>query len=117
MSATDAVTIARYSTRGDLGHILRTMFGDTEVSLFRISSDLAYVFADAIEIADECARSDIECNCGLTPTTAPGYYDSTDHDPEDTDNIIQALRYLDARGLVERHPQHVHLVRFPKVTP
>lgn len=78
-----------------------------------IATDAAYMLADAVEIADSCARADIECN---VHGYDDGWHDTTNHDPEDTDAIVQALRYLGARGLIEHHPEHGHLVRFPKVT-
>lgn len=72
------------------------------------------LLADAIEIADSCARSDIECNL---PGDETGCYDTTatkeDHDAW----LAQSLRYLEARGLIERSPHARHIVRFPKVTP
>jgi hypothetical protein len=75
------------------------------------------MMADAIEIADSCARSDIECNCGLHyEWTADGvsvkWYDTTRIDAEDGPHLEQALRYLDARGRINHHPEQPHLVNF-----
>lgn len=66
----------------------------------------AFAVADAIEIADSCARSDIESNCDRFEEDGERYYDPSDMDPLDdwaVKAIGQAVRYLEARGLIERH--------------
>jgi hypothetical protein len=73
------------------------------------------VFADALEIADSCARSDIECNCECSGKGAARWYRALpdpDISPEENEWLPQALRYLTARGLIERHPDNPDLVRF-----
>lgn len=68
---------------------------------------------DAIEIADSCARSDIECSCKWTDTTPARWYDTaSDRDPEILATIAQVVRYLEARGQIERNAEKPHLVRF-----
>lgn len=55
------------------------------------------MLADAIEIADSCARADIECEC--LGNHAEGYDLST---AEAGEMVGQSVRYLMARGLIER---------------
>lgn len=88
--------------------------------------ELGAMIADAITIADSCARADIECNCHISEigderwhdtgvlATIHGYQAIGDADPETASMIRLALRYLDARGLVIRHPGKRELVRFPE---
>lgn len=60
------------------------------------------VLADALEIADDCARSDIECNCPCWDGEGSDrHYDTTPREdvaPEENESIAQAVRYLTARG-------------------
>ena len=64
------------------------------------------MLADAIEIADSCARSDIECHCRGDFERG---YDLASAEPEDSEMLVQAVRYLTARGLIERDGE---IVRF-----
>lgn len=74
-----------------------------------------HMLADAMEIADSCARADIESSC-----TARGdgddyrnwWWDTSSADAEDEEMIALSLRYLEARGLIERNPTDAPLVRF-----
>jgi hypothetical protein len=81
-----------------------------------ISQAEASVVVDAIEIADSCARADIECN--VQPVFLDGndetWYDLDHVDPEycdDSGPIHQAVRYLEARGLLDRHPKNPRHVK------
>ena len=68
------------------------------------------IAALAYEIADSCARSDIECNC---PRKWGRWYDTTEVDERgDQECVARALRYLDARGLVKHHADAPALVNF-----
>ena len=64
------------------------------------------MLADAVEIADSCARSNIECEC--KGSFEDGYDLASADYPE---ALEQAVRYLLARGLIERHPEWPDLVR------
>ena len=69
----------------------------------------------ATELADEVAQSDIECNCVAAECAGADWYDTGAEIPDDPavrQGIEKALRYLDLRGLVTRHPEDSHLVRF-----
>ena len=56
-------------------------------------------------IACEAARSDIECNCQMVEFGPPSWYDLISATPEiRADWIDRAVTYLDARGLLLRHP-------------
>lgn len=71
------------------------------------------MLADAVEIADSCARADIESRL-LCADDNPQWWDTSTASEEDREMIGQAVRYLTARGLIERHPERVELVRFNK---
>ena len=71
------------------------------------------MLADAVEIADSCARADIECHCRVVDTDDDlRWYDTHVGAIEEWEAIAQAERYLTARGLIERHPEHGEWVRF-----
>lgn len=75
----------------------------------------APMIADALEIADSCARADIESYCKATGEGADyreWSWDTSTADEDDSEAIAQALRYLDARGLIERDTNRPELVRF-----
>ena len=89
-----------------------------------IPASCGEMLADAIEIADSCARSDIEC---FAYSPGDGWYDTTrvlsrETKPRDSvadkqaaaydlSAVEQAVRYLLARGLIERHPERPDWVR------
>lgn len=80
------------------------------------------VIADALEIADSCARADIESYCPSKRGAVPGerWYD-TDDGTVDDEAISQCIRYLEARGLLMRDPNDPRIVSFraapqPEVT-
>lgn len=93
---------------------LRTCIEQGAKALIVDAADMP-LLADAMEIADSCARADIESCC-----TARGdgddyrnwWWDTSSADTEDETMIAQALRYCEARGLIERHPTDAPLVRF-----
>ncbi len=67
------------------------------------------------EIAYSSARSDIECYCtsenvgGVTPLW---WYDITSAESdEEQEWVTMAVRYLELRGLLLRHPENATLVR------
>jgi len=63
--------------------------------------DDALVLADALEIADYCARADIECNCPWVGLGPDRQYDTTpreDVSPEENAMVAHSVRYLMARG-------------------
>lgn len=70
----------------------------------------------ATEIADESARSDVECRCAFDRIGQHTWYDteSTEvlHGPDEADIVATALRYLRLRGHVVTHPTQPNLVRF-----
>jgi hypothetical protein len=68
------------------------------------------IVAMAYELADSAARSDIECHTYLNwqhwhDTEVLKYLD-------DRKVVDFAVRYLDARGLIERRPDNPMLIRF-----
>jgi hypothetical protein len=79
------------------------------------------LIAQAFQIADSAARSDIECYCQLVRLEplpngrTRSWYDTADLDElyprEDLDN---ALRYLEQRGQLIRDPQQPAHVAFPR---
>ena len=71
--------------------------------------------ADAVEIADSAARSDIECNCEWESTNNVRWHDTKNvciNPDEPFDFLKRAVRYLTARYLIERKVGDEHLVRF-----
>lgn len=73
----------------------------------------ARMLADAIEIADSCARADIESFCAHVDDVLTGlWWNTNDTGPEEKEMVAVALRYVEARGLIEHHPQRPELVRF-----
>ena len=69
----------------------------------------------ATELADAVARSAIECECQAVIADGKQWYDSADDCDEAHEvrqGITKALRYLDLRGTMQRHPTQPALVRF-----
>lgn len=73
------------------------------------------VHALAHELAYDLARSDIECHCSSYDCR---WYDTSsvrDLDPETAETVVgwveRAVRYLDLRGLLRRHPDNPAVVR------
>lgn len=57
------------------------------------------------QLAYSAARSDIETLCCPEGEWADGWHDpTTATDEDDQADVDRALRYLDLRGLIERHP-------------
>lgn len=67
----------------------------------------------AAEIADESSRSDLACFCTFTVTNGEKWYDTTDTGFAEhmRESVDKALRYLDLRGHITRHPHNPQLVR------
>jgi hypothetical protein len=66
------------------------------------------------KIADDAARSDIECN--LDGSIHSGrhhgwWYTADEIDPERREMIEDAITYLELRGLLKRHPENPSLIR------
>ena len=64
----------------------------------------------AQELADEAARSDM-LDCMTEFAAFHDWYVTEDLDPEDEQWVARAVRYLELRGLLIRHPERPHLVR------
>lgn len=60
-------------------------------------------------IADRAAIADIETYCRRRHDGQGWLYDTTDCDPETRDWITEAVDYLNARGLLERHANEVRI--------
>jgi hypothetical protein len=82
-----------------------------------LSAELAPVLADALEIADDGARSTVEIEFVDLLIGDMRWYDTKTADPDNAEWITQAVRYLEARGLIERRPGEEHLVRMLEVPP
>jgi hypothetical protein len=66
-------------------------------------------------IADQCARADVESYCTRRYFSSGWYYDTADlrmGDPFEQDAVPRAVRYLDLRDALVRHPTQPALVRF-----
>lgn len=56
-------------------------------------------------LAYSAARSDIECHCmPIGDTVRDGWHDPASAQEDDHELVATAIRYLDLRGLIERHP-------------
>lgn len=56
-------------------------------------------------LAYSAARSDVECCCHQEGEWTDGWYDPSSATlEEDREAVATAIRYLDLRGLIERHP-------------
>jgi hypothetical protein len=67
----------------------------------------------ALQIADECARSDIETECNARDIDGHRWYDTQDIDADTAHLgwVARAANYLRMRGQLETHPTSTHLVR------
>ena len=66
------------------------------------------------ELACGAARADIERHCQREHHSGQYYgpwYNEKPKDPDDSERVARAVRYLDLRGLLIRHPKESHLVR------
>ena len=77
----------------------------------RFGGEYAPMLADAIEIADSCARADIECGVPHEGELPGAWYDLSKVAEADQEMIGLSVRYLTRRGLLERHPEHETWVR------
>lgn len=55
----------------------------------------------ALELADECARSDIETHC---PRDSNRWCDTSPKNSTDAERVARALRYLDLRAKTPGYP-------------
>ena len=71
------------------------------------------VLIDALEIADSCARSDIESFCGpiVNAKWQQEWWNVQEAGADEREMVDRAVRYLEARGLLERKDGEPHLVR------
>ncbi len=68
---------------------------------------------DAFQIADGCARADIECQCLPVSGTLPTeWWDTATADKDSAEAVALSIRYLEARGRLIRKPGEPHLVSF-----
>lgn len=72
---------------------------------------IAHLLADAVEIADEGSTSVIQCNAAWL-YVPEDWWDTGKISACPKARMDRALSYLDRRGLIERHPEKSHLVRF-----
>lgn len=89
-----------------------------EVGVITFAESERGMVADALEIADSCARSDIECHChGQEGLEDIRWYETDSKTLDDIERppVEQAIRYLDARGLLIRHTTRPTWVRFVEV--
>jgi len=74
-----------------------------------ISEEDNQMLADAIEIAD--LSSDAYLHSTLRPLDDNWLDLTMEMTEEERETVDQAIRYLTARGLLERHPEHEKWVR------
>jgi len=77
-----------------------------------IGVEVAAMLADALDIADSAARADIELYCVAVTRGDETWWNWENLDPVDgAPYIEQAVRYLEARGLLERDGENANVVR------
>lgn len=80
-----------------------------------LAADVCAMLADALEIADRSAQDIIQCECDELDDY---WIDLSSADSIALDALAQAVRYLEARGLLERGAECTHLVQLldaPKI--
>jgi len=92
------------------GHIEPAAPSSTSLAYF--GEQLGEQLALAKKIADAAAQSDIESYCPCEQLGRFGWYDTASAHPDA--EIGPALRYLELRQRLVRHPMQRHLVRFPR---
>lgn len=90
---------------------LRAYYGDS--GWVEIESEDCSMLADAIEIAD--LSSDAYLYSTLRPLDDDWLDLATELTEDERESIDQAVRYLTARGLLERHPEREQWVRVREV--
>lgn len=82
-------------------------------------TDKPEIEALAFEIADSCARADLECNVEIVSFEGDRWYDLAGKTTDDSDLLRQSIRYLELRGQLVRkagNPNHVrHVEHAPEV--
>lgn len=78
-----------------------------------ISAKECEMLADAMEIADSCARADIETECRHAGESDAGqWWDTSSIQMGGKRMVKQAIRYLESRGLLIRKDGEPHVVSF-----
>lgn len=75
-------------------------------------AEIGPTLADAVEIADESAVCLIESDSHPLDQDGVRWWDTAFAEGDASDGMQQALRYLEARGQLLRHPTRGALVRF-----
>ncbi|MCD6674871.1 MAG: hypothetical protein LT106_18715 [Burkholderiaceae bacterium] len=71
--------------------------------------DLSEMLSLQAQLAYSAARGDIECHCGFVSDRRHNrqWYDLSSVEADDRETVADAIRYLDLRGLIERHENGV----------
>lgn len=72
-----------------------------------ITEQTAEMLSLQAQLAYSAARSDIETCCAWAGDAPGRWYDTSNVLDNDPESIADALRYLDLRGLIERHDNGV----------
>lgn len=70
------------------------------------------IAAMAYKIADSMSMCEIESYCAPVESVGCRWWDTSQPDDVDEGGVAESLAYLEARGLVVRHPDRPHMVRF-----
>jgi hypothetical protein len=72
----------------------------------------------ALKIADSCARSDVECNTAPVgdPSDRFRKWDLDSLEDGDRAGVMESVRYLEMRGLIQRDPERPQIVSFPEAS-
>lgn len=76
-----------------------------------VAQGLSDIIADAFAIADDCARADVETYLNAVSPYPGPWYDLHSMQEEDREMVGRSVRYLEARGRLERKEGEPHLIR------
>ena len=82
----------------------------TVIDYIQEQKEQAELYAVALDLTDTNAVSFLECNSMPVRDGDVEWWDLGD-DPDDLEDCEQELRYLELRGLLERHPGHANWIR------
>lgn len=72
----------------------------------------AELVEEAINLADEFARADVECNCPCVDRGPPPHWDTSALKPDQDATVLRSVKYCEMRKLLRRLPEQPHIVYF-----
>jgi hypothetical protein len=78
----------------------------------QIPASACGVIADALEIADEAAECFVECETYSVKDGGADWCDLSRLESHSAESVLRNVAYLDSRGILIRHADKPHLLRF-----